>query len=316
MPSDDDGFTSVTYKPPSRSARCGRRGARAPPRERSIDEKLASREPALRVSGYLSACRELLRNALAPPPPDDSESIQDGQSPCPKPKCVVCLGLGSLSDSYKAQDQYILLKAVLEELGSVLDKETKVEFYDPAFSPEDTAFLTSQGHIVLSSNHPLLLPRPTLLYIPHGPRTLFDALLRANWTSPEQLRQVIVLGNRLDLYEDPTFSGVVRGGGIQAGGGKKGRRRGQEREEEKEKAGPDELGESAEWVVRAAKLFKIVPLPDSKEHLEAFNDLALEWVSPDRVEGKEAGFWRKEQGEVEATKVEEAIEGLEKLGLQ
>lgn len=65
-----------------------------------------------------------------------------------------------------------------------------------------------------------------------------------------------------------------------------------------------------------AKLFNIVPLPDTKEHLEAFNDLALEWVVPSRVEGREEGFWRTEEKEGGEEKVEKALEGLEKLVLE
>jgi hypothetical protein len=37
-------------------------------------------------------------------------------------------------------------------------------------------------------------------------------------------------------------------------------------------------------LVLIAPLFKIVPLPSAKEHLEAFNDLALEWVEPSKLE--------------------------------
>lgn len=217
---------------------------------------------------------------------EGDEAERKGVPPCPPPVCVVCLGLGSLADSTKAQDQYILLKEVLEELEGVvrplylypsssqelthdlqLDKNVKTEFYDPVFTPEDAAFLASEGHSVLSAEvlslgpsltptpsltlpspsflqHPLHLPRPTLLYIPHGPRTLFDALLAANWTSAEQLGRVVVLGNRLDLYDDPTYSGSMR----RSDGDGSGRRKGKG---VKSEGGGDELGESAEYVVQA-----------------------------------------------------------------
>ncbi|BGP13713.1 hypothetical protein JCM10213_007101 [Rhodosporidiobolus nylandii] len=310
-PGEDDGFTSVSYKKPARAPRNRKGKGREPPRERSIEEKLASRAGALKESGYLRKCRDLLKNALAPPVPAEEDALQASASSCPKPESVVCLGLGSLADSLKAQEQYLLLKELLEELDGVIDADTKVEFYDPVFSPEDAAFLTSQGHSVLSAEYPLRLTRPTLLYIPHGPRTLFDALLRVNWTSPEQLQRCTILGNRLDLYDDPTYSGSTAQSGRRAKGGK-------------EAEGGDELGESAEFVVRAAKIFHIVPLPETKEHLQAFNDLALEWLVPERVDGQGEEFWRKEEavekemaGRVEAEgKVEQAVEELEKLSLQ
>ncbi|GAA6029389.1 hypothetical protein JCM8097_003654 [Rhodosporidiobolus ruineniae] len=297
----DDGFQSVSYKKAPRQRGKGKN--RAPPRERTIEEKLASRGEALRDTGYLTKCRDLVKEAFASTSLTDSETAVPS---CPRPEAVVCLGLGSLADSLKAQEQYLLLKDLLEDLKDVFDSATPTEFYDPAFAPEDAAFLASQGHSVLSAEHPLLLTRPTLLYIPHGPRTLFNALLRANWTSPSQLSRCIILGNRLDLYDDPTYSGSTAQSGRRAGKGEEGE-------------GGDELGESAEYVGRAAKLFHIVPLPDTKEHLQAFNDLALEWVVPARVEDQPEGFWRKEEEEkpekVEE-KVDEAVGGLEKLTLQ
>ncbi|GAA5984655.1 hypothetical protein JCM11641_004552 [Rhodosporidiobolus odoratus] len=282
-PAQDDGFTSVSYKKPPR-ARKGKNSG--PPRERTIEEKLESRASALKDSGYLTRCRELVREALAPrsagtsSPGSTAEPAKSGSKSCPRPQRVVCLGLGSLADSLKAQEQYLLLKELLDELQETIDPHVKTEFYDPAFIPEDSAFLTSQGFSVLPAEHPLRLTRPTLLYIPHGPRTLFEALLRANWTSSEQLQRVIILGNRLDLYDDPTYSGSSSQSGRKA---------------RQEGGGGDELGHSAEYIVKAAKLFSIVPLPDTKEHMQAFNDLALEWAVPERCKAEETGSWRAEE---------------------
>lgn len=123
------------------------------------------------------------------------------------------------------------------------------------FSPEDVTFLEEQGHVVRPANvrnwidsrtrfsadptrpqHPLRLDQPTLLYIPHGPRTLFEAILAANWDSPEQLSRVILFGNRLDLYDDPTYSGSLR-----------------DRRKDVDGTG-DELGESAELIAQAGTL--------------------------------------------------------------
>lgn len=57
---------------------------------------------------------EMLRDALSPA--SASETADTVQEPCPPPTCVVCLGLGSVSDSTKAQDQYVMLKELLSEL--------------------------------------------------------------------------------------------------------------------------------------------------------------------------------------------------------
>ncbi|BGP22635.1 SRR1 family protein [Rhodotorula toruloides] len=212
----------------------------------------------------------------------------------------------SLSESTKAQDQYVLLQGLLEELEGVIDEKIPTEFYDPVFAPEDTAFLTSQGHAVLSNPQPLRLTHPTLLYIPHGPRTLFESLLRSNWTSATQLEKVVVWGNRLDLYDDPTYSGSLAGytKGTE-GKGRKG-----------EEEGNELSGESAEFVVKAAKLFHILPLPDPRDHLEAFNDLALQWIVPERARDQSPSFWLPEPREGEEGEVEAMEEAVEKLALE
>ncbi|GAA5989926.1 hypothetical protein JCM5350_004967 [Sporobolomyces pararoseus] len=253
---EGDGFTPVTYKKPSRAPK-NRKGKNRF-RERTLEEKLAAREEALNRSGYLVKCRELLRNSLRP---DSSTDRTPSTSACPAPRTVVCLGLGSVTDSTKAQDQYVLLKELILELGDLIDKYEPVQFYDPVFSPEDSEYLSSQGHIVLSSDFPLRLRASTFLYIPHGPRSLFNQLIEQNW-SADQLCKMIIFGNRLDLYDDPTYSGTTS----QSGEGK------------------GELEGGMEWIRRAAPLFSIEPLPSTKDHLEAFNDLALEWVEPTKLE--------------------------------
>ncbi|GAA6055741.1 hypothetical protein JCM3770_006134 [Rhodotorula araucariae] len=287
----DDGFTSVTHKKPVRLPR-NRKGKNRFV-ERSLEDKLIAREEGLTRTGYLEKCREMVRAALSPRARDE-EDTANPPDPCPPPTCVVCLGLGSISESSKSQDQYVLLQALLQELKDVLDDNVQSEFYDPVFSPEDVAFLSSRGHKVLSADHSLRLSRSTLLYIPHGPRTLFEALLRANWSSAAQLQHVILLANRLDLYDDPTYSGSL---------GSKGAR--DARGDGEASVGGDELGESAEFIVRASKVFQIVPLPATKDHLEAFNDLALEWAVPARLEGKADTFWLKPAGAEESDEQEE-----------
>jgi hypothetical protein len=83
---------------------------------------------------------------------------------------------------------------------------------------------------------------------------------------------------------------------------------------------------------RKAQIFRIVPLPDSKEHLQAFNDLALQWVPPAALADKPDSFWtappelskatgapkadQAEAPKVEAaTAADEAADALNKLSL-
>lgn len=134
----------------------------------------------------------------------------------------------------------------------------------------------------------------------------------------------MIWGNRLDLYDDPTYSGslAVR---TKAPMGRE---------------GGDELGESAEFVVKAgpspvplhscsdilkadnptfgcsAQVFHILPLPDPKDHLEAFNDLALQWVAPERIRNQPHSFWLPEAREGQKQDVDGVGHAVEKLSLE
>lgn len=130
MTSDAEDFTHVSHKkvrtPKHRKGKSNR------PRERTVAERVEARRGALETSSYLAACRgelsihysrlivahpcfvELLRDSLLP-------STQPGApSPCPPPVCIVCLGLGSVADSRKSQEQFILLQGLVEELGDAV----------------------------------------------------------------------------------------------------------------------------------------------------------------------------------------------------
>lgn len=81
-----------------------------------------------------------------------------------------------------------------------------------------------------------------------------------------------------------------------------------------------------------AQIFHIVPLPDTKEHLQAFNDLALQWVPPAAIADKPDSFWNALPASSEArgapqmdhavgttveaaTAADEAAQALDKLSL-
>lgn len=101
---------------------------------------------------------ELLRDALLP-------STQPGApSPCPPPVCLVCLGLGSVADSRKSQEQFILLQGLVEELEDAvrlraelptglrrltfrfaLQLPGKTAIYDPVFDEQDYEYFMNEG---------------------------------------------------------------------------------------------------------------------------------------------------------------------------
>lgn len=105
--------------------------------------------------------------------------------------------------------------------------------------------------------------------MPHCPRSLFDLLLARNWNK-DRLSHVVLLGNRLDMYDDPTHPSASQ-----------------------------QKGESTPYIKRGAPLFSICELPRDKRHVESFNDLALQWVPRARLEELPEEFWTGMGGEGE-----------------
>ncbi|KAL8283619.1 hypothetical protein RQP46_005414 [Phenoliferia psychrophenolica] len=87
--------------------------------------------------------------------------------------------------------------------------------------------------------------------MPHCPRTLFDELLRKNW-SAAKLSRLVIFGNRLDMYDDPTHSSASS-------------------------------SVKTPFIAKAQSLWKSVIIPPDPNHLEGFNDLALQWIPPARL---------------------------------
>lgn len=172
----EDDFTPVTHK---KARAPKKRKGQQKPRERTLSERVDARRKALGESGYPERCRgkvlplirlaraeqctaALLRSALA--------DTGAGES-CPPPACVVCLGLGSVAESSKSQDQLVLLQGLLKELEANVSRlsfvlastcpiltdptpyqlECPTEVYDPVTSPEDTLYLSEAGFKVLNS---------------------------------------------------------------------------------------------------------------------------------------------------------------------
>ncbi|SCV69155.1 BQ2448_2175 [Microbotryum intermedium] len=282
---DRDAFTPVTHKKKVRNAtpnggQAGLRNGKSSTgtssargkgksksviaRERTLAERVDARKTTFIDSKYLEQCKSLLRNALEHTGPLASTS----QSPaCPPPTCAVCLGLGTLTASPKSQEQYLLLEALQDELGNLLNKPT--EIYDPVFDPQDIEYLVGRGLLPLqtestyppSAQHDLVFDSPTLLYMPHCPRSLFDLLLERSW-SRTGLKNLIILGNRLDMYDDPRHASATSSA-------------------------------KSPFIARAAPLFTIIALPPTKDHFQAFNDLALQWIPVEKLDQLPDDFFNK-----------------------
>ncbi|XP_029960920.1 SRR1-like protein [Salarias fasciatus] len=110
----------------------------------------------------------------------------------------VCYGLGSFSSCVSARFQLALLLLLLEA-GQIALKDCSV--YDPAFSSAERDVLRELGLTVLTENEEgkRVASKPTLFYLMHCGKALYNNLLWKNW-STQCLSMVIIIGN--------SFSGI------------------------------------------------------------------------------------------------------------
>ena len=107
---------------------------------------------------------------------------------------LVCLGLGSISNSRSSRHQLALLDCLIEHFANV----ELVTIYDPAFTEEDLAIL--RARYPSCDLTPFEQPRAKLLlYLPHVPIWLLDYTLRIQQSL---LQQTVTISNNLQtLWE-------------------------------------------------------------------------------------------------------------------
>ncbi|XP_008280231.1 SRR1-like protein [Stegastes partitus] len=145
---------------------------------------------------------QLLVAASVSTPPDNKDTEEQletdkGGRSCQHLECV-CYGLGSFSSCVAARYQLAMLLLLLDA-GQIPLKDCSV--YDPAFSSAERDVLRELGLTVLTENEEgkRLATKPTLFYLMHCGKALYNNLLWKNW-SAQCLPLVIMIGN--------SFSGI------------------------------------------------------------------------------------------------------------
>ncbi|KAK5604155.1 hypothetical protein CRENBAI_022482 [Crenichthys baileyi] len=120
----------------------------------------------------------------------------------------VCYGLGSFSSCVSARYQLAMLLLLLDA-GQIPPKNCSL--YDPAFSSAERDVLRGLGLTVLTENEEgkRLATKPTLFYLMHCGKALYNNLLWKNW-SPCCLSLVTIIGNCFSGIRERTIERELR----------------------------------------------------------------------------------------------------------
>ncbi|XP_075687006.1 SRR1-like protein isoform X2 [Rhinoderma darwinii] len=175
----------------------------------------------LRSSDFWDSCQGCLAKCrdLSPMPSDDSShneesmkglNLEDSISTCVTLQhfdCV-CYGLGRFTSCVIARHQITFLLLFLEQF-----KIPKHQCYvfDPVFSPLDIAVLQELGLTIVLENEEgkHAVCKPTVFYMLHCGKALYNNLLWKNWSSGA-LAQMIIIGNSFKGIEERLVSRILQ----------------------------------------------------------------------------------------------------------
>ncbi|XP_076859586.1 SRR1-like protein [Brachyhypopomus gauderio] len=209
----------------------------------------------LRSENFCVEWRELLSRCLAYSGSGISEEKTVSERECLL-DCV-CYGLGNFSSCVSARYQLAMLLLLLDTLQIPV---SQCSTYDPVFTVSERETLRELGFSVLSENEEgkRAVCRPTLFYLIHCGKALYNNLLWKNW-SPRILPKVLVIGN--------SFHGI------------------QERMLQRE------LQRDYSFLSDVMGVCEETSLPCSSRFLDVFNDTALIHFPPDKLSQLPASIW-------------------------
>ncbi|KAL2092563.1 hypothetical protein ACEWY4_012361 [Coilia grayii] len=185
-----------------------------------------------------------------------SRANQTGaQSDCLQ-ECV-CYGLGTFSTCLSARYQLGLLLLLLDALEIAVER---CSVYDPVFSATECETLRNLGFKVISENEEgkRAVHQPTLFYLMHCGKALYNNLLWRNW-SCQNLANLVVIGN--------SFLGI------------------QERMLQRE------LQRDYAYLFTAVSVCEETALPCSQRFLDVFNDTSLIQFTPENLKKLPKSSW-------------------------
>ncbi|XP_052902614.1 SRR1-like protein [Anopheles moucheti] len=194
-------------------------------------------------------CRETIIKQLQTAESDISQSeffrecLETIQPVLTGVETIVCLGLGNFHDCITARYQLAFIRCLRQQT----NLDVRAQFFDPVFSRSELETLRALEEIVLHENleGKYIADHKTLFFLPHCPKQIVNNLLWKNW-DPRLLANVVLICN--------SFSTVVNNN-------------------------PDRLLRlNAGYILRAAHLYREVPLRNSFRFTDIFNDTSLHYL--------------------------------------
>ncbi|XP_051524267.1 SRR1-like protein [Myxocyprinus asiaticus] len=206
----------------------------------------------LRGENFCLEWRDLLSERLLSNASASSEKIKNVS-----PQQCVCYGLGNFASCVSARYQLAMLLLLLDTLQIPVGSCC---VYDPVFSVSECDALREFGFTVLTENEEgkRAVCEPTLFYLMHCGKALYNNLLWRNW-SPRALPNIIIIGN--------SFHGI------------------QERMLQREFQG------DYSFLSNVISVCDETSLPCSPRFLDVFNDTALIRFPPENLNKLEDTTW-------------------------
>ncbi|XP_007559300.1 SRR1-like protein isoform X1 [Poecilia formosa] len=216
----------------------------------------------LRAEEFWQQWKNQLLVSTSPSRPSDSikaggQQDKDTEATVRQQLECVCYGLGSFSSCVSARYQLSMLLLLLDAADIPL---RDCSLYDPAFSVAEKDILRELGLTVLTENEEgkRLATKPTLFYLMHCGKALYNNLLWQNW-NPHCLSLVTIIGN--------CFSGI------------------------RERTIERELKRDYSYISKAVDLCEERLLPCPSRLVDVFSDTAIITFPSDRLNKLPSSTW-------------------------
>ncbi|XP_025089552.1 SRR1-like protein [Pomacea canaliculata] len=194
------------------------------------------------------------------PVPDTSSSIGQKKglsADVPRDLDMLVYGLGNFATCHIASYQLALMLALRDQRIVSCDR---CDVYDPRFTWWEKQILTDEGCSVIPHNEEgkRLCSRPTLVFMPHCGKALFNNFLWANWKL-DVLTNLVILGN--------SFSSIIC-------------------------SLPLQRLKSYNYIQRIQVFMLEDPVTNNFVHKDIFNDMSIHWFPFSKLQQASLKTWQ------------------------